>query len=128
VPAFGIAKLAKISLTRQKCWKYISLLETTHHHLEAAITLTMTPSHTYLPDTISHPGETLREKLEELGMSLKELALRTGQPEKTISFILNGESGITPDMAVRFEDVLKVPARFWVRRQGLYDEGEAGRG
>lgn len=88
----------------------------------------MTPSHTYLPDTISHPRETMREKLEELGMSPKELALRTGQPETAISSILNGESSITPDMAVRFEDVLKIPARFWVRRQGLYDEGEAGLG
>lgn len=61
-------------------------------------------------------------------MSPKELALRTGQPEKTISLILNGESSITPDMAVRFEDVLKIPACFWMRRQVLYDEGEAGRG
>jgi HTH-type transcriptional regulator / antitoxin HigA len=87
----------------------------------------MAPANQYIPDAISHPGETLREKLEELGMGPKEFAVRTGKPEKTISLILNGESSITPDMAVLFETVLKIPARFWLRRQDLYDESLARR-
>lgn len=84
-----------------------------------------TKSNQYHPESVSHPGETLREKLEELNMGSKEFAVRTGKPEKTISLVLNGESSITPDMAVLFENVLKIPAHFWIRRQNLYNEGVA---
>lgn len=79
----------------------------------------------YVPESISHPGETLREKLEEMDMGSKEFAIRTGKPEKTISLVLNGESAITPDMAVLFESVLKIPAHFWMQRQNLYNESQA---
>lgn len=79
----------------------------------------------YHPQTISHPGETLKEKLEEMNMGAKEFAIRTGKPEKTITAILNGTSSITSDMAVKFESVLKIPARFWLRRQAGYDERKA---
>ena len=84
-----------------------------------------TKSNQYTPDMVSHPGETLREKLEELKMGPKQFAVRTGKPEKTISLILGGESAITPDMAVLFENVLKIPASFWIRRQNLYNESMA---
>ena len=79
----------------------------------------------YNPQTVSHPGETLSEKLSELGMSQKEFALRTSKPEQTIVKVLSGESSITSDMAVSFETVLKIPANFWLRRQRAYDESAA---
>jgi len=69
-----------------------------------------------------HPGETLEEKLEELGMGPKEFAVRTGKPEKTIIAVLKGKSSLTPDMAVRFEMVLGIPARFWLSKQRTYHE------
>ncbi len=79
----------------------------------------------YRPQTVSHPGSTLAERLEELNMGSKEFATRTGKPEKTISRILSGDSAITPDMAVLFEDVLHIPADFWLARQKNYDEAVA---
>lgn len=79
----------------------------------------------YFPETVSHPGTTLEEKLEELSMGVKEFALRTDKPEKTIIAILNGGSSITPEMAVQFENVLKIPAHFWLNRQRLHDESKA---
>jgi HTH-type transcriptional regulator / antitoxin HigA len=81
-----------------------------------------TSTNQYHPSTTTHPGETLREKLEELGMGPKEFALRSGKPEKTISEVLAGKSSITPEMAVQFEHVLQIPARFWLTRQYHYDE------
>jgi HTH-type transcriptional regulator / antitoxin HigA len=69
-----------------------------------------------------HPGETLAEKLEELGMGPKEFALCTGKPEKTIIAIFKGQSSITPEMAVQFEHVLQIPAHFWINKQRSYDE------
>ena len=85
----------------------------------------MTKRNEYIPQTVSHPGLTLREKLEELGMSQKEFSVRTGKPEQTIVKVINGESSLTPDMAVQFESVLGIPANFWLKRQQNYDEAVA---
>jgi addiction module HigA family antidote len=76
----------------------------------------------YHPQIAYHPGETLHEKLEELGMGPKEFAIRAGKPEKTIFAVLKGKSSITPEMAVQFEHVLKIPAHFWLNMQRNYDE------
>lgn len=76
----------------------------------------------YFPQSRPHPGETLAEKMDEMGMGPKEFALRTGKPEKTIIAILKGDSPITPDMAVQFEAVTKIPANFWMNHQRNYDE------
>jgi addiction module HigA family antidote len=76
----------------------------------------------YNPQMAFHPGETLAEKLKEIGMGPKEFAIRTGKPEKTISAVLKKKSAITPEMAVQFEHVLKIPAHFWLNKQRNYDE------
>lgn len=71
---------------------------------------------------VYHPGETLEEKLQEMGMGVKEFATRVSKPEKTIIAVLKGKSSITPDMAVAFEMVTKIPATMWLRHQKSYDE------
>ena len=76
----------------------------------------------YIPTIVFHPAETLREKLEEMGMGIKEFALRTGKPEKTIIAVLNEESSLTPEMAVLFENVTKIPANFWINKQARFNE------
>ena len=76
----------------------------------------------YFPQSVSHPGATLAEKLEEMGMGPKEFAVRTGKPEKTIAAVLKGQSSITPGMAVQFENVTRIPAHFWMNYQKGYDE------
>lgn len=76
----------------------------------------------YFPQVVFHPGETLEEKLQEMGMGPKEFGIRTGKPEKTIFAIIKGESNITADMAVQFESVTKIPAHFWMNSQRAYDE------
>ncbi|MDO9187599.1 MAG: ImmA/IrrE family metallo-endopeptidase [Bacteroidia bacterium] len=76
----------------------------------------------YFPQSVPHPGTTLEEKLEEMGMGPKEFAIRTAKPEKTIIAIIKGNSSITPDMAMQFENVTKIPAHFWMNHQLGYDE------
>ena len=76
----------------------------------------------YNPQSRPHPSETLAEKLAEMAMGPKEFALRTGKPEKTINTLLKGECSITPDMAVLFENVTKIPASFWINHQRAFDE------
>lgn len=76
----------------------------------------------YNPRTVSHPGKTLLAKIQEIGMSVREFALRSAKPEKTILAVIKGDSSITPDMAVIFENVTQIPAHFWLARQRKYDE------
>jgi len=82
----------------------------------------MTRQNRYSPQTAPHPGETLKEKLDEMAMGPKEFALRTGKPEKTIIAVIKGDSSITPDMAIQFESVTRIPANFWMNHQRSYDE------
>jgi len=82
----------------------------------------MTNQNQYFPQSRPHPGETLEEKLQEMGMGPKEFAIRTGKPEKTIIAVMKGDSAITPDMAVQFESVTWIPAHFWINSQHHYDE------
>ena len=79
----------------------------------------------YIPQVRFHPGETLSEKLEEMCMDYEEFALRTGEQEKTIIAVLNGKRDITPDLAVQFELVTKIPVHFWLNSQRGYNEFRA---
>ncbi|WP_373060451.1 ImmA/IrrE family metallo-endopeptidase [Zunongwangia sp. H14] len=76
----------------------------------------------YYPESVTHPSEILIESLEEKNIGAKEFAIKTGKPEKTITALLKGESSITPEMAILFEQVLKIPAHFWLEAQRNYDE------
>ncbi|WP_282112343.1 ImmA/IrrE family metallo-endopeptidase [Maribacter stanieri] len=79
----------------------------------------------YYPETVTHPSEFLKEILQEKKMGSKEFAVKTGKPEKTISAVLKGKSSITTEMAILFEQVLKIPAHFWIESQKNYDEYKA---
>ncbi len=76
----------------------------------------------YFPQSMSHPGETLAEKLEEMSIGIKEFALLSGESEKTILEILNGKSKITSEIAERFEAVTKISVKYWLNHQRLFDE------
>lgn len=49
------------------------------------------------------PGATIKEQLEDRGMSQKEFALRMGMSEKHISHLINGDVQLTPDVAYKIE-------------------------
>ena len=71
---------------------------------------------------IIHPGETIKEVLEEKEMSQEELAIRTGFSPKHISEVVNGKKGISPSFAKSLEYALGLPASFWINLQGKYDK------
>ena len=79
----------------------------------------------YKPDLVFHPATTLKEKLGEMGMSIKEFALRTGKPEQTIIAVLKEERSLTPEMAILFENITQIPAKFWINKQARYNEYRA---
>lgn len=69
-----------------------------------------------------HPGEVLRELcLEPLGLSVSETAKALGVSRKTLSAILNGRAGISPEMAVRLSIAFDTSAESWLNQQTQYD-------
>lgn len=85
----------------------------------------MLKTNQYFPQSRPHPGEILSEKLDEMVIGPKEFAARINKPEQTITAVLNGKSSITPDMAVQFEQVTRIPVSFWLTNQQHYDEYKA---
>jgi len=69
-----------------------------------------------------HPGEILRELcLEPLGLTVTEAADALGVSRKTLSAILNGRAGISPEMAVRLSIAFHTTAESWLRQQLQFD-------
>ena len=68
-----------------------------------------------------HPGETLREDLDALGMSAAELARRIEVPVNRITEILNGRRSVTGDTALRLGHFFGTSAEFWLNLQKLYE-------
>ena len=68
------------------------------------------------------PGATIREQLKDRGMSQKEFAARMDLSEKHVSKLINGEVQLTPEVALRLEMVLGVPAKFWNSLEAIYRE------
>lgn len=69
-----------------------------------------------------HPGEVLKELcLEPLGLSITEAATGLGVSRKTLSAILNGRSGISPEMALRLSIAFNTTPESWLNHQTQYD-------
>jgi plasmid maintenance system antidote protein VapI len=76
----------------------------------------------YKPDYVSPPGDTIHETLITIGMTTKEFALRCGYPVALIHEIIVGKHEITESIAFKFEQVLNIPASFWMNREKQYQE------
>lgn len=72
-------------------------------------------------DIAFHPGEDLEEKLQEMQMTVEEFAKRSLVPESIVESIIAGETSITADMAIAFEEVTGMPAILWLNLQRNYD-------
>ena len=69
-----------------------------------------------------HPGEVLRELcLEPLELSVTRAAQALGVSRKTLSAILNGRAGISPEMALRLSKAFGTTAESWLNQQMPFD-------
>ena len=77
-----------------------------------------------------HPGLTLRDDvLLALGLTVTQAAQQLGVPRVTLSRVLNGHAGVSPEMALRIEAWLGTArggeARLWLAEQSAYDVWKA---
>lgn len=69
-----------------------------------------------------HPGEIIKSLcLEPLGVTVTQAAEALGVSRKTLSGILNGRAGISPEMAVRLSIAFSTTAESWMNQQTQYD-------
>lgn len=69
-----------------------------------------------------HPGEILKEYLQDSGMSQLDLANKVGINKTIINEIINGKRPITMKTAIKLEKAFSFEARFWGNLQMIYDE------
>ena len=73
-----------------------------------------------------HPGDIIRELcIEPLELSITETAEGLGVSRKTLSAILNGRAGISPEMALRLSIAFNTSAESWLSQQSQYDLWQA---
>ncbi len=68
-----------------------------------------------------HPGQILREDLQDAGISLNQLARDLRVPMNRISAIVNGKRSITADTAMRLARYFGTSAQYWMNLQTAYD-------
>ena len=69
-----------------------------------------------------HPGEVIKELcLDPLGLTVTAAAAALGVSRKTLSAILNGKAGISPEMAIRLSIAFDTSAESWLTQQAQYE-------
>jgi addiction module HigA family antidote len=69
----------------------------------------------------SHPGSLIKADIDELGLSVVEVAKALGVSRQQLHSVIAGRAGVTPEMAVRLEKALGSTADTWLRMQMNYD-------
>jgi addiction module HigA family antidote len=78
--------------------------------------------------TPPHPGLSVRHDcIEPLGLTITETAEILGVTRQALNNLVNGKSGISPEMAIRLDKAFGGSAETWLRLQMAYDLAEARR-
>lgn len=72
-------------------------------------------------DMIIHPGETLKEVMEDRNISTESLAQSTGFTQDYINAVLNCKENISAEFARTLEETLNIDTDFWMKLNELYD-------
>ena len=73
----------------------------------------------------AHPGEIIRDCIEDLGLTVTDVAAVLGVTRANFSKILNGRGGVSPEMAIRLSKAFGSTAAFWLKLQLNYDLAQA---
>jgi plasmid maintenance system antidote protein VapI len=74
------------------------------------------------PDWISPPGDTIRDIMDECGISRRKLACMLDESERNVIALINGDFYIDNDMATRLSEKLGSSVAFWENRERQYRE------
>ena len=72
-----------------------------------------------------HPGEVLRDELDELGLSANALSKALGVPVNRVTMILNGQRGVSADTALRLARYFGTTPELWLNLQKTWELRQA---
>lgn len=73
-----------------------------------------------------HPGLVIKELcIKPLNLTVTDTAKALGVSRKTLSSIINGKAGISPEMAVRLSIAFNTSSESWINQQSQYDLWQA---
>jgi antitoxin HigA-1 len=76
-----------------------------------------------------HPGGfILRQCIEPMELTIKDAAEALGVTRTTLSELVNGKRGISPEMAVRLSKVFGGSPESWITQQAHYDVAQVRAG
>ena len=73
------------------------------------------------PSMPMHPGCILRDELKERKIKQKDFAKMIGMQPTHLNALLHGARSISPQLALRLESALQIPARVWLNLQSNYN-------
>ena len=74
-----------------------------------------------------HPGQVLKDELEELGITPTEFSRQIDVPPNRVSQIIAGKRSITGDTALRFGHWFGTDPQFWLNLQAQFELAQADR-
>ena len=69
----------------------------------------------------THPGEVLKEEIEERKLVKIEVAQTLGMQPGHLSELFKGKRNISPALALKLQQLLDIPAETWLTLQNRYD-------
>ena len=72
-----------------------------------------------------HPGTILKERCQQAGLTVTAAAKTLGVARKTLSELVNGKAGVSPEMALRLAQAFKTTPEYWLDLQQQYDLARA---
>ncbi|MDE0044709.1 MAG: HigA family addiction module antitoxin [bacterium] len=72
-----------------------------------------------------HPGEILRDELDDLGLSANALSKALGVPANRVTMILNGQRGVSADTALRLARYFGTTPQLWMNLQKTWELRQA---
>lgn len=77
--------------------------------------------HNVKPVNATHPGELIKDELQERGMTQKQLAAATGIKPSVLSETINGKRAVSKNVAIALENALGISAEIWMNLQVQYN-------
>ena len=76
---------------------------------------------TDVPLTATHPGDLLKDEMEERGLTQQQLAEKLSVSQPLLSEIINHKRRVSLEMALKLEETVEIPAETWLNLQKRYD-------